>query len=41
MVEVMVDYADLPGLADVRELLLGAVRENCERALDLIRAEMD
>ena len=41
MEEVMGEYADLPGMADLREHMLGPVRENCQRALDLIRAEMD
>ena len=41
MEEVMDEYADLPGMADLREHMLGPVRENCQRALDLIRAEMD
>ena len=36
-----VDARDLPGMADLREHMLGPVRENCQRALDLIRAEMD
>ncbi len=41
MEEVMDEYADLPGMADLREHMLGPVRENCQRTLDLIRAEMD
>ena len=41
MEEVMDEYADLPGMADLREHMLGPVRENCQRTLDLIKAEMD
>lgn len=41
MEEVMDEYADLPGMTDLREHMLGPVRENCQRTLDLIRAEMD
>ena len=41
MEEVMDEYADLPDMADLREHMLGPVRENCQRTLDLIRAEMD
>ena len=41
MEEVMDEYAGLPGMADLREHMLGPVRENCQRTLDLIRAEMD
>lgn len=40
MEEVMDEYADLPGMADLREHMLGPVRENCQRTLDLIRADM-
>ena len=35
-----VDARDLPGMADLREHVLGPVRENCQRTLDLIRADM-
>ncbi len=38
MEEVMDEYADLPGMADLREHML--VRENCQRTLDLIKADM-
>lgn len=41
MEEVMDEYADLPGMADLREHMLDPVRENCQRTLDLIKAEMD
>ena len=40
MEEVMDEYTDLPGMADLREHMLGPVRENCQRTLDLIRADM-
>lgn len=40
MEEVMDEYADLPGMADLREHMLGPVRENCQRTLDLIKADM-
>lgn len=40
MEKVMDEYADLPGMADLREHMLGPVRENCQRALDLIKADM-
>ena len=41
MEEVMDEYADLPGMTDLREHMLGPVRENCQRTLELIRADMD
>lgn len=40
MEEVMDEYADLPGMADLREHMLGPVCENCQRTLDLIKADM-
>lgn len=40
MEEVMDEYAGLPGMADLREHMLDPVRENCQRALELIRADM-
>ena len=40
MEDIMDEYADLPGMADLREHMLGPVRENCQRTLDLIRADM-
>ena len=40
MEEIMDEYADLPGMADLREHMLGPVRENCQRTLDLIKADM-
>lgn len=40
MEEVMDEYADLPGMTDLREHMLGPVRENCQRTLDLIKADM-
>ena len=40
MEEVMDEYADLPGMADLREHMLGPVRENCQRTIDLIKADM-
>ena len=29
-----------PGMADLREHMLGPVRENCQRTIDLIKADM-
>lgn len=40
MEEVIDEYADLPGMAELRDHLLGPVRENCQRTLDLIKADM-
>lgn len=40
MEEVMDEYADLPGMAELRDHLLAPVQQNCQRTLDLIMADM-
>ncbi|MDY5359384.1 MAG: hypothetical protein SPG58_06875 [Collinsella sp.] len=40
MEEVMDEYTNLPGMAELRDHMLVPVKQNCQRTLDLIKADM-